>query len=270
MEESARSSGDPKNAIMALYSEGVNFLFGMLYSEIFVLQTWSKRIIAYGNRTTVEEREDETTHYSLAIHSRHTVGADDGSFIPNELACLKKLLYGQLSCRVYLMSDRQETIDLLAKFLLSRNCTVAIASHEYGKGEVQEHGPWAGAGFLEDLDVCADARDGFIGDPHRSSTALLIELMEYRRRIASPENLTGHFESKLSSCELRKKSLSGYDYGPGTPTFRHHSHLQPLPPVAVVQSHTKLSSKDSILSATIDLLRPSPDAVYRVLNSKYR
>jgi hypothetical protein len=64
--------------------------------------------------------------FSLALHSRHTVLGDDGSYITDEIKCLEKLLPSNRAkdkCFVFLMSDRPKTIDALTRWLGQKNCT---------------------------------------------------------------------------------------------------------------------------------------------------
>ena len=296
-----------QNTTMALYEQGYDFLYGMLYDELFQLQvptTPKEEVVSPKN--SHHSRNNNTAGFSLALHSRHTVAADDGSFIVDEVKCLETLLFPhhhnadsitrqtEDSCQVYLMSDRQTTIDLLTEWLTQHNCSAITARHEdrlhvvgttADDDPIQEHGPWAGAGFLQDLDVISNARHGIIGDLHRSSTALLMHLLEYRRKMAvlleenNAEDVVSN--GNLVTCKLPQRSPSGYDYGPGSPTFRHHSFLQPLAPVKVLDVYLENHSVDttSTTSTTVitreqyvlvsfDYLHSTPKSVYLVLNSK--
>lgn len=289
-----------QNITLELYSEGMEFLYGMLYAQIFQLQRPTASTIIVGNNdgdSSDDHNGADDTTFSLALHSRHTVGADDGSFVPHEKECLERLLDNgraghddsdggdsSFSCRVHLMSDRPKTISLLTTWLTTteQNCSVVIAKHDSGDGPVQEHGPWAGAGYLEDLDVTARARHGIIGDPHRSSTALLIDLMEYRRRIYMWKSTstagTTYFSDDpvedLKLCKLSEKRVTGYNYGPGTPTFRHHSYLEPLAPVRIVDKYihddgsSEAKRHHGIILISIDFERPTVKGVYTALNSE--
>ena len=166
------------------------------------------------------------------------------------------------------MSDRPKTVELLTKWLTENmGCEVITAAHDVGNGPVQEHGPWAGAGFLEDLEVVATAQDAIVGDLHRSSTALLRELMEYRRTITGWKSHKSMDE--LSFCSLQNKHLSGYDYGPGTPTFRHHSYLQPLKPVRILDHYIQSpASRLGMVSTSFSPTNHTKKDVYGVLNGK--
>lgn len=225
-----------------LYNNGVNFLFGMLFRETFTLQD------AYAPASAFPDSSGLT----IALHSRHIVVGDDGSFVPSEMKCLQSLikkLSGRTEsnvCRVYLMSDRQETISILSQWLRQRNCTPISVTHgEQGVVMRSEHGPWTGIGFLQDLASTSLARTAVVGDVRRSSFMLLVELIEYDRLIQAWKEGKSEI-SDLEICELPNKSWSGYDYGPGTPTFRHHSRIPPLPPIQVLENYKTSHSLENL------------------------
>jgi hypothetical protein len=258
-----------------LFHEDVDFLYGMLYRECFTLQD-----ALHSGQQDHSDAHSADDLFSLALHSRHTVAADDGSNIGDELKCLKELLSSHRTCRVHLMSDRPRTIELLTEWLEERNCTVVTAARDVGVSLSKEHGPWAGVGYLQDLEMAGAARHGAIGDPHRSSFALLVKLIEYDRKVAawkSGKDLRQDGADKLLQCKLPARQVSGYDYGPGTPTFRHHSFLKPLEPVHVVEDyilqHSYESGEDSssrrYVLAMLDCELPIMDRLYSVLNSKF-
>ena len=207
----------------SLYSEGKGFLFGMLYYSIFSLQTPVEKTV-FAN----EYYDNQTSKvFSIALHSRHTVGDDDGSYIVDEVKCLKKFLphVGDANCEVHIMSDRNKTVDLLIQWVLKHNCSAVIANHNEMPRvrDIAEHGPWSGSGYLVDLEVTGAARSGFIGDRCRSSSILIANSMEYKRRmIALKKGKKLDKSHPLKICDLPRRSQSGYNYGPGTPTFRHH------------------------------------------------
>jgi hypothetical protein len=260
-----------------LYSEGKEFLYGMLYSEIFTVEIPVKKEVFGYNHT----RKTDSKSFSIALHSRHTVGADDGSYINQETKCLNALLPlsddDSTKCEVHIMSDRPKTVDLLIAWLLERNCTAIIANHTVGPriNDIPEHGPWSGAGFLLDLQVVGEAQNGVVGDQRRSSTALVIYSVEYNRRMAALERGEELLQEELPLCQLPSKALSGYNYGPGSPTFRHHSHLDPLQPIGLMDMYKKehghvTPGQKRYIVSYFDYEKASPEAVYDVLNSKYR
>jgi hypothetical protein len=261
-----------------LFNENVDFLYGMLYRECFTLQQVA---LHSGQQDHLDAQDDSSDDLlSLAVHSRHTVAADDGSYVGDELKCLQRLLSSRRTCRVHLMSDRTRTIELLTDWLKERNCTVVTAARDAGVSLSKEHGPWAGIGFLQDLEMAAAARHGAIGDPHRSSFALLVKLIEYDRKVAAWKNgkdLHQDGADDLLQCKLPGRAVAGYDYGSGTPTFRHHSFLKPLEPVQVVndyiQQHSDGSGEHSssrrYVVAVLDCELPLIDRLYSVLNSKF-
>ncbi len=60
----------------------------MLYSEIFtVVIPVEKEVFGYNHPRNIDSKS-----FSIALHSRHTVGADDGSYINQEKKCLNTLL----------------------------------------------------------------------------------------------------------------------------------------------------------------------------------
>jgi hypothetical protein len=228
---------DAKIRAGKLYFLGVDFLFGMLFRETFTIQVG-------------DSPKNNDAIISVALHSRHPVLGDDGSFVDEEKKCLLSLLtpYKRTkdTCSVYLMSDRPKTVDILSQWLVKLNCTPIVANHESSRlGKMTtEHGPWAGQGFLQDLDSASAARTAAVGDINRSSFMLLVELMEYNRRLRAFRE--GKEEANLHVCHLQNKQLAGYDYGPDTPTFRHHSIRSPLPPVKVLEQYKALHSKQSL------------------------
>jgi hypothetical protein len=211
-----------------LYHYGPDFLFGMLFRNMFTIK------VTVDNPFVNSQSEDT---FSLALHSRHTVVGDDGSFLRDEIKCLQKLLPKDPSsetCVVYLMSDRPTTVRMLTEWLQKHNCTgVSVISPSDDHNALSlshpiriknEHGPDPGGiGFIQDLDLSSNARSGLIGDTHRSSFMLLAELVAYDRRVddwkrGKPQALPGK-ELRLH-CKLPRRSGTGYNYGPGTPTFR--------------------------------------------------
>lgn len=283
-----------KRTMAQLYHENADFLYGMLYRECFTLQVPLLSSIQQQQQhhnVIVQDDSFESDVLSVALHSRHTVAADDGSFIGDELQCLNKLLSlpshstnnnnrtSNNNCRVHLMSDRPRTIALLTNWLVDRNCSVVTATRDTGTSLSKEHGPWAGIGFLQDLEMAAAARHGAIGDPHRSSFALLVKLMEYDRKVAAWKRDTVSQQQdandELLQCKLPARKVSGYDYGPGTPTFRHHSFLKPLEPVRVLEDYILQHSEESqeptnrrFVVASLDCALSVTDRIYSVMNSK--
>lgn len=156
------------------------------------------------------KHSDDST-FSLALHSRHTLKEDTGSSVQKEVDCLIKLLSEKRdsdACSVCLMSDRNLTVYLLSDWLLKHNCTPIMSfqnaklqqkSQFLGGGGITEHGERPGGGFLSDLGLCSQARSGVIGDDHRSSFMLLLELVEYDRRQSQPN---GNPIPELMRCSL--------------------------------------------------------------------
>lgn len=147
------------------------------------------------------------------------------------------------NCRVYIMSDRLITIEKLSQYIIDEyNCTPQTIIHDNeilhplhndndGNNNNQthdrdEHGPFSGIGYLHELayvtsDIISKNYIGFIGTKSRSSSHLIIELLEYDQRIINNNNLSNtatlefdiwkNSSSKsrrfLPTCWLPKESL---------------------------------------------------------------
>lgn len=295
---------DEWNQLIAknLYYEGVDFLFGMIFREIFIL---NQKLI---NQTTemipqnfLFSSTNNNNIFSMALHSRHTVVGDEGNYIHEEIQCLNNTLPPQEdrtldSCFIILMSDRILTVDLISKWLIENNCTPVsgVATNNELMPEDKdipisslrntEHGSRAGVGFIEDLILTSHARNGFIGDVHRSSFMLVVELISYDRKIdAWKKNISIKDNSdivlpELLTCPVKDRPVGGYSYGPGTPTFRHHTRQKPLQSIEIFNQYKNwhgffdLNTSNSELrddsNETVISLRWNNDNVYTFLNSK--
>jgi hypothetical protein len=123
-----------------LYAEGISFLYGMLFRRMF-------RIKAANN--LFQHEHDDSRSISIALHSRHAHSFIDGT---EEIRCLNQLLpasdTSRTDCIVYMMSDRQVTLDILGERVLQRGCCNVTAQHtatiqegEFGwKPETGSHG----------------------------------------------------------------------------------------------------------------------------------
>jgi len=281
--EIARLSQESRDLTVMLYNLGVEFLMGMLFRQSF---SYGPRVQSLDKSQPKEFWDSNAPDnvFSIALHSRHTVLSDDGTFIQEEKDCLQGLLDDFFdeqrkperinksgttppSCRVYIMSDRTVTIQLLRSWLVQNyNCTVLFTQHDdenHGLGENgrhTEHGPHAGIGFVQDLKLASLARSAVVGDPHRSSSMLLMELIEYDRFVEAwqygydPKARKPTHLVPLQRCPLRMKPVSGYNYGPGTPTFRHFSKQAKFEPVKVMDDYVLMHSSDQLLSEESDEL----------------
>ena len=189
----------------------------------------------------------------MALHSRHPVLGDDGSFVNHDQFCLEQVLERRQyspkqACTVYLMSDRPKTLQLLSDWLQNTtNCqpmVVASDAHETTSLRLTEHGPYAGRGYWQDWAMASQARTAVIGDPRRSSYMLVKELVMYDRIVEAYDkygdiNVTRH-QQRMIECELPDRQSKGYSYGPGTPTFTHYSLAEPLVPVKILEDYKRV------------------------------
>jgi hypothetical protein len=169
--------------VQNLKSHGVYFLYGMLFEALFTIQ----ELLLPDPRQV----SDPTTHDTYFLHSRHPGNGLDGTYTWPEELCLHKFLDNRTitkPCTVYLMSDRQLAIDRLSTVISNLSCKVqSVTSRQAGTSFNKEHGPFAGAGYWQDLALAVHARTGFIAfaqEPRRyarSSTSLIREVVEFRR-----------------------------------------------------------------------------------------
>jgi hypothetical protein len=180
-----------------LYSRGADLLYGMMFHELL---SFNPQI------APPEIAFDDRNAKTFVLHSRHAKNSDAGDHIQAEVQCLTQLLPKRIlrstslsrsSCIVYLMSDRETTIEMLTQYIRKNypHCLPVVATHgstalgssPVNAGHYQEHGKWAGVGFLQDLMVGSRAVDGFVGHCHRSSSQLLREQVEYNRQFENHE-----------------------------------------------------------------------------------
>ena len=190
-----------RQAAEKLFSLGEEFLYGLLLRSSFDFTEKIRQSVI----PDIHKQQNDNTHddsmYTVAMHSRHNESDDTGCNVASEQSCLGELLEKRMawkrhrSCRVALMSDRECTIANLRTWLEGEpySCDVRVAPHEAGTGTFEEHGPFAGAGYFQDL-VLASAvtRHGVVGsleDPSRygeawrSSSSMLLELVDYERKM---------------------------------------------------------------------------------------
>jgi len=175
--------------------------------------------------SSVGRRRDANNDVTIAVHSRHPYDEIDGCDVGQELDCIGQLLNSSSlasssgattaggTCRVWVMSDRQCTLDRLQESRIVSStfggapCTVHVVNHNGTAAAFEprsdqqhfaEHGPFAGAGyFVELLRVSSDARDGAVVSltPRngftRSSSTLLLELIEYNRKMEAARASAG-------------------------------------------------------------------------------
>ena len=178
--------------VQALFSMGHRYLFGLLFRSAFDIRPEF--------RTSARQGHSSDEGFTMAIHSRHVAASDDGCNITLEEECLAKVrqnLHGKVNatnpCSIVVMSDRPCALSALKDHFTNQKspwkCSVLIADHEEGSGILSEHGPFAAAGFFQDLYFTASiARTAMIGssqppqfDTWRTSSELLEELIDYNR-----------------------------------------------------------------------------------------
>jgi len=116
-----------------LYSEGLHFLYGLLFRTLFRNKAADEELMVglpedgnNNNNNNDEQQQQPQALFStsIALHSRHDQKTDDGTDVAHELECLQRLLRKskQGECVVYIMSDRQVTLDLIGAYVRKRGC----------------------------------------------------------------------------------------------------------------------------------------------------
>lgn len=183
----ARLLGKKANRVFArrLFNKGHYFVYGMLFESLFTMQ-----LRQYPNLMA-----DPNIYQTWMLHSRHPNGMD-GSYVVPEWKCLEQQVQNiQPPCVVYLMSDRQQTLDIMKDTLPKYNCIGIVGEHSSGLSFSKEHGPFAGLGYFQDLALVSNARHGFIaahmkrrqGKGIRTSSGLPRDIVEFRRQLEATE-----------------------------------------------------------------------------------
>jgi hypothetical protein len=166
-----------RETCLRLFSLGINFLYGMLHRYSFAFAEQARKgLVGY--------QTPPANTFTVALHSRHRVVEDDGCNVKPEIQCLKEVVPRRKHkpVQVLIMADRICTVTKLSKFLKSKNMTMYVAPHDEGESFSQEHGPFAGVGFYQDLALVSQARSAIVATS-RTSSYLLRELVEYHRQM---------------------------------------------------------------------------------------
>lgn len=249
-----------------LFFEGSSFLYGLLLVRCFPqLDTSTSHSSKQSKSFSMALHSRHTVVGDTGEYIQNEIDCLQ-RFLPNTTTTNKKTK--NHTCTVYLMSDRTRTVELLTDWInhhTRKYCSVVAVdtteNNNNNSTETQnqpqqrrhhaplEHGDRAGYGYWQDIISCSRARNAIIGDTHRSSYQILYHLIEYHRQYEffqqqgtrKRRTLSSHSENNIPGenlplppvpeCTLPHRSPSmGYDYGPGTPTFRHWSRQEPLVP----------------------------------------
>lgn len=201
--------------IPMLYSQGVAYLYGMLFWNCFTMTAEFLATIQAdldASRPYLRDAADPSAKetFTIGLHSRHVNSNDDGGDVFQETQCLDWLIStrrnARIPCVVFIMADRPATIENLSQYLKRKsNCAALSVSPDPTTNrtlaEAGEHGPFAGAGFFRDLALASQARSGFAGS-QRSSSALLLEFMDYKRRSEAHDRHGGDNDTTTNTTSV--------------------------------------------------------------------
>lgn len=174
-----------------LLRQGTFFLYGMLFHALFTIHPDMEpppHLVANASNTTK----------TIVVHSRHPQNGDTSTKVQE--ACLRSWLQDTTktnhtpdNCVVYIMADRQVSLQQLAKTTRALQCTPRMANHTASTPHIShEHGPYAGAGFFQDVALAAHGRFAFTTNGKsptggrraiRTSSQLVWAIMQYRAAV---------------------------------------------------------------------------------------
>lgn len=211
------SSQEAKRRAELLFRAGTDYLYGLLFFDCFAFQ--SSVSVPFIADFDMRNRTRDTLHNHVApaninttivVHSRHSKINDDGSSIKREKLCLDRVLINTTGfCQVMILSDRPKTLDAVVGYLNLKHahCHAIVAHHDLGLSFSEEHGPFSGSGFYQDMAMVSNqtrhvptSNTIFIGSKRRSSSQLVRELMAFqlqeqdRHRNVSVELTTCYLE----------------------------------------------------------------------------
>jgi hypothetical protein len=144
-----------------LFAQGIEFLYGMLFHQIFSLNmSLNDTPKAWADPSTI----------SVSVHFEN---GDDGPTLLRKIQCLQSILPAiDRPCSVLFLSDHLSALTGVEKWLASQNCSAITLTTD----------PASERAFFQRVFLASKARSGFIGNQSALSN-LLLEWIEYGRRI---------------------------------------------------------------------------------------
>ena len=129
-----------------------------------------------------------------------------------EVECLKVMLENaKRPCRVFVMSDRSKTIDVISSAVQELGCIVSTVAHHdqsnTSSSFSKEHGPFAGDWILYGFSSRLESSVGLVGTS-RSSTMLLSELIAYESGLNGDYRFCNYEKKCLCKTVKSKKNIS--------------------------------------------------------------
>jgi len=177
-EKSISLSDWSREMLKRLYSQGSDFLYGMLFEHTLLL---GENVLNGIPRGTKANPDAVTIALDASAHPQQDGAVPDISL---EVDCIEQMLAEARSgdetlCAVYIMSNEQMRIERLQTWLTQRNCSTLI-SIQNATDSKDEDGE--SLQFFQGLILASKARTAFIGHRQSSSSDLLLSILEYQRR----------------------------------------------------------------------------------------
>ena len=103
------------------------------------------------------------------------------------------------------MSDRKLTLKRLSGFVRKTlGCEPVVADHKKAESETTEHGPFAGTGFFQDMELLAKGtQHGFVGTS-TTSTDFILSAIVYDKFMRHWNATAGQKLESLEVCRFRR------------------------------------------------------------------
>jgi hypothetical protein len=220
--EELLSSTEAQLRAKVLVGAGADFLYGLMFFESFAFQPQVSVPVDFArSRNSTDTMRENISKgidgvgaggINVVVHSRHSDKSDDGSSIKREVLCLERILSDHVHepCQVMLLSDRPLTLKNIILHLNDRypHCEPLVAPHDIGVSFTEEHGPFSGMGFYQDLVMVANhtrlvlaGKVAFVGTKRRSSSQLVREIMTYELH-QHARSVRSNKQQNLTACYL--------------------------------------------------------------------
>lgn len=153
--------------------------------------------------TLAQVPHHDASTFTIVLHSRHSNAKNPGADVEAEMKCLREIVQtgqstGQVAasgsamalpagirgvagaCLVLILSDRAETRARVADFAARElGCDICSVAPDAGESWSPEHGPFAGAGAVEDLALAAHATGAVVSSSGSSMSMLVREVAAF-------------------------------------------------------------------------------------------
>jgi len=203
------------DAIHELYSQGTDFLYGMLFDLAFELQPAVRSTIPHANHG---ELFRQTVAVNVIRQKKNGSSSDVSKEVSQVRDCLKSILassrqqeerHNQTLCHVYIASDNEKTITQLSSWLTEHSCSISSVKTRAEEERTKQMDRQILSNVLHhfrSVALLSSARSGFVG--YNSDSSFIVELIEFRRRYETwKQGRDPPLLKDLSVCRLPEGTL---------------------------------------------------------------